>query len=168
VVDMAALVKIILLGAKGVGKTTLTPWERFQTDYSAVVGTNIALFTTMLPGSGTKVRLQIWELNTAERFASIRSTLLKGAMGIILVWDATDRQSFDEAKDWWLRVKEFVGDVTVLCVANKTDMTKKRVVTTEEGLQYCSENGFDYVESGLSRRSDFEHTLIEMAVKVTL
>ncbi len=158
--------KIALIGNEGVGKTELTPWNRSPIEYSETVGTDIALYTTVLPGTDMKVKMQIWELNTKSRFDLIRDTLWTGTAGVILVWDVTDRASFAAADDWWIKLSSSIGGVPVLCVANKTDIVSEREVTTEEGLSYCSENGFEYVESSKGNRADFEHALTDLAVRI--
>ena len=162
------LEKVILLGSEGVGKTTLTPWSRSTISYSEIVGSDIAIYTTVLPNTNMKVRLQIWELNLKKRFDLVRDTLWAGAMGAILVWDVTDRTSFSEVKDWWIKMSSSIGEVPVLCVANKTDLTDKREISTEEGLEFCSENGFEYIESNKENRADFEHALSELAARIIL
>ena len=164
--SMAAMLKIMLIGSKGVGKTELTPWTRFATEYKHTVGTDIAIYSTVLPNISKKVKLQLWEINFADRFELIRDTLWLGTSGAILVWDVTDRDSFLQVNEWWIKLSSSVGQVPVLRVANKIDEHASREVTTEEGLAYCSENGFDYVESGKENRANFEQALPDFALKV--
>ena len=160
--------KVVLIGSEGVGKTELTPWSRSSFSYSDIVGTDIAIYTTVVPTTNKKVKLQIWEINLEKRFDLVRDTLWSGTMGAILVWDVTDRASFLEVKDWWIKLRSSIGEIPVLGVANKTDLVERREVSTEEGLSFCSENGFEYIESNKERRADFEHALVELAARVAI
>ena len=161
---MAALLKIALLGNRGVGKTELTPWNRFESSYDLTIGMEPAVYSTVLPSYGIRAKLQIWELNPAQRFEGVQPIFFKGSMGGILVWDITDRESFQAIEGWWTKLKSVVGDVPILCVGNKTDLLY-RVVSTDEGIIYANERGFEYVESGIGGRADFEMALVDFAEK---
>ena len=160
--------KVVLLGSNGVGKTELTPWERSSRVYYDCVGTDLSIYSTFLPNTTTKIKMVIWEINVEKRFDLVRNSLWLGAMGAILVWDISDRDSFIETKNLWEKLSASIGLVPVLCVANKTDLLDEREVTTEEGLVFCSENGFEYVESSRNNRADFEHALNELSERIVL
>ncbi|MGY5874293.1 MAG: hypothetical protein RTU30_00980 [Candidatus Thorarchaeota archaeon] len=157
--------KIALLGSQQSGKSELTPWQRLESKYDMTVGMEPSVYSTVLPSRGIRAKLQIWETNPAQRFDAVRSTFIKGAMGGILVWDVTNRESFEEAEKWWLVLRSVAGEVPVLCVGNKADLLGSRVVTAEEGMIYANERGFDYVESGVGGRADFEMALVDLAEK---
>ncbi|MGY5854388.1 MAG: hypothetical protein RTU92_12545 [Candidatus Thorarchaeota archaeon] len=159
------MLKIALLGSPGVGKTDLTPWGRFESSYDMTIGMEPAVYSTVSPSHGIRVKLQIWEINPGQRFESVRTIFFKGSMGGILVWDVTNRESFEAIEGWWTKLKSNVGDVPILCVANKTDLRGKRVVSTDEGILFANERGFDYVESGAGGRADFEMSLVDLAEK---
>lgn len=160
---MVVILKIALLGSKGCGKTEITPWSRLSREFGKTVGMDPSIFSTVIPGTTKKVKLQLWELNPGERWDTVRSVFLKGVVGAVIVWDVTDRKSFTEVDKWWERLQETVGDVPVLCVANKTDLLGSREVAIEEGLSYADSRGFAYVECGKNSRADFENALTDLA-----
>jgi GTPase SAR1 family protein len=162
---MVAVLKLAVLGSKGSGKSELTPWGRLQSRFDETIGVEPAIYSLVLPSRNTRMKLQFWEHSTSKRFDAVRATLFDGTSGAIMVWDVTDRKSFEAAHEWWSMLRSVVGDIPVLCVANKTDLQGSRVVTTDEGMLFASERGFDYVESWIGGRADFEHALVDLAEK---
>ncbi len=93
--------------------------------------------------NGSTVKLQIWDTAGQERFKTITSSYYKGAHGIILVYDITDRQSFKDIENWLAEVDKFGNEnVVKLLVGNKSDLENNRQVKTEEG------NNLVYVRQG--------------------
>lgn len=87
--------------------------------------------------NGSTVKLQIWDTAGQERFKTITSSYYKGAHGIILVYDITDRQSFKDIENWLAEVDKFGNEnVVKLLVGNKSDLENNRAVKTEEGIFY--------------------------------
>lgn len=85
--------------------------------------------------NGSTVKLQIWDTAGQERFKTITSSYYKGAHGIILVYDITDRQSFKDIENWLAEVDKFGNEnVVKLLVGNKSDLENNRQVKTEEGI----------------------------------
>ena len=80
------------------------------------------------------VKLQIWDTAGQERFRTITSSYYRGAHGIIVVYDVTDMESFNNVKQWLHEIDRYAAEnVNKLLVGNKSDLTAKRVVTTEQG-----------------------------------
>ena len=77
--------------------------------------------------------MQLWDTAGQERFKSLIPGYLRDSHGIILVYDVTNRESFDNLSGWIDYVKEHRGDdVTTFVIGNKTDLEEERVVTQEE------------------------------------
>ncbi|CDQ90935.1 unnamed protein product, partial [Oncorhynchus mykiss] len=93
--------QIIIIGSRGVGKTSLM--ERFTDDTfceacKSTVGVDFKIKTVELRGK--KIRLQIWDTAGQERFNSITSAYYRGAKGIVLVYDITKQETFDDLPKW--------------------------------------------------------------------
>ena len=73
------------------------------------------------------VKLNIWDTAGQERFKTITATYYKGSHGIILVYDITDRQTFNNIQFWLEEVKKHAGaNVVKFIVGNKCDLESQR------------------------------------------
>lgn len=96
---------------------------------------------------GKKVKVQIWDTAGQERFKTITQTYYKGAMGIILGYAVTDRDSFQNIENWMKQIKQHASeDVCKILVGNKCDMPD-RVVSTEEGKRLADSYGVKFFET---------------------
>ena len=115
--------KILLLGDSSVGKTC------FLMRYIDNTFQEIHMSTI-----GLDYKIKNIELADQDRFRAITKNYYKGAHGIVLLYDITNKKTFDNVKNWINQIKEEVTDkVCIILVGNKIDAEEKRVVTTEEG-----------------------------------
>ena len=91
---------------------------------------------------------QIWDTAGQERFRTITTSYFRGAQGILLVYDVTDRRSFDSIRNWISQIQQH-ADVSVnkILVGNKCDITEEKVVSTAEGQKLADEYGIDFWEA---------------------
>ena len=104
--------KIVLIGDSGVGKTNLlTRFSKneFNLESRATIGVEFAT-KTIETESGHIIKAQIWDTAGQERFRTITKSYFRGAQGILLVYDCTDRASFT-AVETWVEDIEKVGTV---------------------------------------------------------
>jgi len=141
--------KVLLIGNVGVGKTSLILRFTENTFSETTDGTlNVDLKTRVLKMSGKSVKMQVWDTAGQERFRTITSSYYRGAQGIIVVYDSTERETFECAPRLWIKeLEEYaVADCSKLLVATKTDLTDKRKVTKEEGKELAEDLNIDYLE----------------------
>lgn len=94
------------------------------------------------------MKLQIWDTAGQERFKTITASYYKGAHGIILVYDITDRQSFKDIENWLAEVDKYGNEnVVKLLVGNKSDLEASRQVKTEEGKTLADSLGIKFLET---------------------
>ncbi|KAL7420020.1 hypothetical protein Q5752_004984 [Cryptotrichosporon argae] len=127
--------KVVLLGSQGVGKTSLilryTSRTFSPTPASATIGNS--LYTRKLVHEGTRVKLQIWDTAGQERFRSMAPIYYRGAHVCVLVYDISDRRSFDDVKSWLDELGRTVPKETVIYVVGaKVDLGKQRAVELDE------------------------------------
>ena len=126
--------KLLLIGDSAIGKTSLLLRymdDRFSQSFVSTIGIDFKV--KLLELDGQKVRLQIWDTAGQERFRTITSSYYRGAHGIIIVYDITDRESFDNVKQWLNEIDRYACEnVNKLLVGNKSDMDSKRQVETQE------------------------------------
>ncbi|MCL7024829.1 hypothetical protein MKW94_017891, partial [Papaver nudicaule] len=109
-----------------------------------------------------------WDTARQERFRTITSSYYRGAHGIIVVYDVTDQESFNNVKQWLNEIDRFASEsVNKLLVGNKCDLTENKVVSYEAGksifchLQRAGQH-FDEA-SPVSRVLSSQEALSEMA-----
>ena len=128
--------KVLLLGDTTVGKTCFLMKytdKTFIEEHMTTIGLDYRLKSLKLK-SGKELKLQIWDTAGQERFRTITKSYYKGSEGIILIYDVTKRESFENVKTWVSQIREEVCQKAVIyVVGNKIDMNETRVVTTEEG-----------------------------------
>jgi small GTP-binding protein len=104
---------------------------------------------------GKKVKLQIWDTAGQERFKNIQASYYKGANGILVVYDITNRESFEHVNSWLIEIeKNGNKNVYKFLIGNKNDLEEQRVVTKEEGEEFASINGMDFFET--SAKTDYQ------------
>ena len=94
--DSDYIVKIVIIGDSGVGKTNILVRfceNDFKISYSATIGVDFKI--KVINVEGVKIKLQIWDTAGQQRYKNINQTYYKGAIGVILVYSITDLQSFE-------------------------------------------------------------------------
>ena len=92
--------------------------------------------------------LFVWDTAGQERFKAITRSYLRGAEGILLVYDITDTNSFDDVKSWMKQIEKFATDVCdKVLVGNKCDLESGRKVSTDQGKEQASEFGIEFFEA---------------------
>ncbi|XP_058097650.1 ras-related protein RABD1 isoform X2 [Magnolia sinica] len=127
------LFKLLLIGDSSVGKSCLL--LRFADDsyvdsYISTIGVDFKIRTVELDGK--TIKLQIWDTAGQERFRTITSSYYRGAHGIIIVYDVTEMESFNNVKQWLSEIDRYATDsVCKLLVGNKCDLVENKVVDTQ-------------------------------------
>ncbi len=101
-----AIRKIVVVGDSGVGKTAIisryiSGW--MPTGRGTTMGAVEKLKTINFPGTNKKLPLQIWDIPGAEKFRTLSSIYFRDADAAILVYDCTNKDSFNSLKVNWLR-----------------------------------------------------------------
>ncbi|CAK75444.1 unnamed protein product (macronuclear) [Paramecium tetraurelia] len=142
------LVKVIVLGDSGVGKTNiLTQFcdQKFSQNYTATIGVDFKI--KILNVQDKKIKLQIWDTAGQERFRNITQTYYKGAFGIIFVYSLIDRNSFNNVEGWIKSILESTTDeVCSILVGNKLDSQDRRVQTAE-GEKLAQKYNMPFIET---------------------
>uniref|UniRef100_A0ABI7YEN5 RAB28, member RAS onco family n=1 Tax=Felis catus TaxID=9685 RepID=A0ABI7YEN5_FELCA len=140
--------KIVVLGDGTSGKTSLATCfaqETFGKQYKQTIGLDFFLRRITLPGN-LNVTLQVWDIGGQTIGGKMLDKYIYGAQGILLVYDITNYQSFENLEDWYSVVKkvseESETQPLVALVGNKIDLEHMRTVKPDKHLRFCQENGF--------------------------
>ncbi len=120
------VLKVVLGGDAQVGKTSLIQrycTGRFDPLRTMTIGVDFHLYDIQIEQAPT--RLVVWDMGGQERFAFARRAFYRGTQAVGLVFDASNRSSFYNLTRWWREAREFLRDVPMLLLANKTDLPRQ-------------------------------------------
>jgi Ras-related protein Rab-1A len=145
------LLKIVIIGNTSVGKSAIL--RRFCDDsyldtHVSTIGVDFRVKTININENILNpVKLQIWDTSGQERFKTITSSYYRGSHGIIVVYDITDRESFNDVNRWISELTKIVSDKSVLIlVGSKTDIPYNRVISYNEGKELANFYGISFIE----------------------
>lgn len=146
------LMKLIVIGDSGTGKTCLLHRfieDTFSEDQTQTIG--IEYGAKIIDLGGAKVKLQIWDTAGQERYKSVTRSYYRGAMGCLIVYDVTNRSSYENVPQWLSDARQLAGkDVVVMLIGNKIDLAKannSRAVQHNEASLYAQQNGLLHFET---------------------
>mmetsp|Transcript_38804 Transcript_38804/g.122296 ORF Transcript_38804/g.122296 Transcript_38804/m.122296 type:complete len:227 (-) Transcript_38804:135-815(-) len=152
------LVKLLLIGDSGVGKSCLLlrfSDDSFTTSFITTIGIDFKIRT--IEQEGKRLKLQIWDTAGQERFRTITTAYYRGAMGILLVYDVTDEQSFNNIRNWMRQIQQHASDnVNKILIGNKCDMLDKKVIETARGQALADEFGIKFFETSAKNNINVE------------
>ncbi|KAM9452175.1 ras-related protein Rab-1A isoform 2-T2 [Salvelinus alpinus] len=154
------LFKLLLIGDSGVGKSCLL--LRFADDtytesYISTIGVDFKIRTIEMDGK--TVKLQIWDTAGQERFRTITSSYYRGAHGIIIVYDVTDQESFNNVKQWLEEIDRYACEnVSKLLVGNKCDLVSKK--------KFASSLKIPFLETSAKNADNVEKSFLTMASEI--
>lgn len=169
------LLKVIILGDSGVGKTSLMNQyvhKRFSAHYKATIGADFLTKEVMIDDK--LVTLQIWDTAGQERFQSLGVAFYRGADSCVLTYDITDAKSFDNLESW---MDEFLVHAAprnretfpFVVLGNKADLAKRRQVSESRAKAWCqSKNGIPMFETSAKEALNVEqafHTIAKNALQ---
>ena len=163
--DSGRLYKILLLGDLSVGKSCILLRycdDSFQELHLTTIGLDFRLKTVHLD-INKKVKAQIWDTAGQDRFRSITKNYFKGANGILLIFDVTNRSSFEHVSTWIEQIREEASEQTVIyLVGNKIDDQNNRVVTNQEAIKLTDEFKLKYYETSAKNNINIGSTFFDL------
>jgi len=140
--------KILILGDPAVGKSSLVRrfvHGKFQAQYLMTIGMEpYSKYETI---GGVKVCYAIWDIAGADSFKIMHRIYFQGAVGSIVVFDLTRRETFDNVDDWVQNARASAPNQLITLFGNKTDL-EDRQITKEEALEKTKQlNCINYVET---------------------
>ena len=166
------LFKFISVGDSGVGKSCLLLRyinKEFQSTETTI---GIEFGSSVVTIGSKQIKLQIWDTAGQESFRSISRAYYRGAIGCLLVFDVTRRETFHHVKDWLADVQLHGNDKTIIIlVANKCDLTRQgyyqfNVVTTEQAEAFAAKNNLMYIETSARKGTNVDQAFEMLANRV--
>jgi small GTP-binding protein len=162
--------KLILGGDGAVGKTSMVHRyveNEFETDYKSTIGTSIMKKECKFKELESTVRFIIWDLAGQAQFKRVRQSYLANAEAGILVYDVTNRSSFENIdKNWYREVKKASPNIVLILVGNKIDLESKRVVSRDEGEMLAQNLTLTYVETSAKTGENIDDAFKMLALQI--
>ena len=162
------LLKYIIIGDAAVGKSNLLlrfSQDDFKSEYQLTIGVEFG--AKNLDIDNKKYRLQIWDTAGQENYRSITRAYYKNSVCAILVYDITNRDSFEHISSW---VEDCLAQspktVFMVLVGNKSDLSEKRKVSIEEGQKMAKNNNMIFFEASAKTGDNVDKIFEESAKEI--
>ncbi|MGB5911675.1 MAG: GTP-binding protein, partial [Promethearchaeia archaeon] len=158
--------KIILVGAAAVGKTSLIyrfVKNMFKPNYKITVGVDTSTKEVEF-NPGEIATVSIWDIGGQQRFEFIRHTFYKGAAGGLILVDLTRKQTFEVAKQWLDEIRQYCGNIPFIIIGSKIDLLKEfeSIDFRKELETYAEKEGSVYIETSSKTGINVEPAFIEL------
>ena len=157
------LLKYIIIGDSAVGKSNILLryiHDRFNEEFHSTIGVEFG--AKNLDIDGKIFRIQVWDTAGQETFRSITRAYYKNSVCAFVVYDISNRTTFDNIKTWVEDCKRLSPKaVLMILIGNKTDLEEKREVSYEEGSIYASKHGMLFYECSAKTGQNIDKIFIE-------
>ncbi|KAH3758881.1 Ras family [Pelomyxa schiedti] len=154
--------RVQLLGDRGVGKSSLlysfgSTWN----EDDLACGINFRMKT--IECDGKRIKLQIWDTLEQERFGPNICACYRGTQGLAIVFDCTNLDTFTNLKLWLEQISQYAPeDVSKVLVANKTDLSDKRVVHTSLAKQFADDLDIPFIETSAKNNLNVDDVFMQL------
>jgi small GTP-binding protein len=166
----ASLFKIVIVGEGGVGKTSTIlrfTTNSFLENYIPTLGASFA--SHEMEVDDRLAVLQIWDLGGQKHYERLRSRFYRGARGVVMVYDTTRNETYEEMSTWKKEVDSHVDDYSLVILGNKVDLITEREVKFDSGIILAEEFGGSYFETSVKLDQNVEEafqTLVRGALEI--
>ena len=158
-------ISISIFGETAVGKTCICSTFlglEFRGEHLTTVGIE-KMSSSIKTEDGVELKLKLWDTAGQERFKSVSVKNLRYSQAAIVVFDLTEKESFEKVTDWLKEIREFSDKMPVGLFGNKSDLVDKRVVTQEEINDLCKEENLVYFETSAKNNTGIKEGFSKVA-----
>ena len=160
------ILKLIIIGDSGIGKSNFLfrfAENKFSRHYQTTVGVETKTKICTLPKSKKNVKIQLWDTAGQEKYMSICKIYFQKIQGIILMYDITNRDSFEHLSKWIQVINDSTYNIPVVLVGNKIDDEDDgRIVRTEEGKTFAKDNGYLFYEASALNGKNVNNVIYDL------
>ena len=165
------LFKLVIIGDSGVGKSCLLlrfADDTFTENYYSTIGVDFRF--KCLEIGDRKCKLQIWDTAGQERFKTVTSAYYRGADGIVIVFDQTDRESYNNVQNWIEDISRYSTDDPVKIIfANKDDIsTEKKTVDNIDITELEKKSGLEIIKTSAKTGEKVTYAFEKLTQKLLL
>ena len=158
--------KILLLGEKGVGKTSIVNMYvlgKLVDEPIMTIGANFMMKNYKSSDTGENFRLSIWDTAGQEGYGDIIDAYYNDVKAAIIVYDITDSETFEKVNTWIERVTAKNSTVKLVLVGNKVDLESSRLVTIEDAEDKATIYGMRYFEASALKNKQIDEIFSSIA-----
>ena len=163
--------QLLIIGDSTVGKTSILSRfanGTFNSNYLATVG--LDNFTKDETIDDKNVRIKIWDTAGQERYKALTKGFFRNAQGIMIVYDVTNQESFENLKNWIQSIKDNMGNdflerIPIVIIGNKID-SDEREIKTEDGEAFCKQQNYPFFEMSAKTGENVDSTIRFLVKKV--
>ncbi|CAI9301319.1 unnamed protein product [Lactuca saligna] len=160
--------KVVLIGDSAVGKSQLLARfakNEFNVDSKATIG--VEFQTKSLLIDGKMVKAQIWDTAGQERYRAVTSAYYRGAVGAMLVYDMTKRQSFDHMTRWLEELRGHADkNIVIMLIGNKCDLETLRAVPVEDAKEFAEREKLYFMETSARESTNVETAFLTALTEI--
>ncbi len=164
-VNFDYLFKYIIIGDAAVGKSNLLlryTHGQFKPEYQLTIGVEFGAKNISI--NNKTYRIQIWDTAGQENFRSITRAYYKNSACALVVYDISNRESFDNINTWIEDCKsQSPQTIFMVLVGNKNDLEDKRAVTIEEGKELAEKNKMMFFETSAKTGTNVDEIFLRSA-----
>jgi len=158
--------KMILFGNVSVGKTSLVNRyvnNKFVSNYISTLGYNV--YEKQIPHDNVILSIMIYDVGGQEQFRDLRRKYAEGANTAFIIYDVTNRESFEKIPDWKHNLFLFSGEIPFILIGNKIDLEDDRKVSFKEGMELSVKLGaLAFVETSAKNGIDVEKAFVDLSI----
>lgn len=160
--------KVVLIGDSAVGKSQILARfarDEFSLDSKATIGVEFQTRTLVIEHKSVKA--QIWDTAGQERYRAVTSAYYRGAVGALLVYDITKRQTFEHIPRWLEELRGHADkNIVIMLVGNKTDLEDEREVAMEDAKEFAEKEGLFFIETSALDATNVETAFITVLTEI--
>ncbi|KAL9248599.1 Ras-related protein [Drosera capensis] len=160
--------KVVLIGDSAVGKSQLLARfsrNEFSVDSKATIGVEFQTKTIVIDKK--TVKAQIWDTAGQERYRAVTSAYYRGAVGAMLVYDMTKRQSFDHMARWLEELRGHADkNIVIILIGNKCDLASLRAVPVEDAKEFAEREGLFFMETSALDTTNVESAFFTVLTEI--
>eukprot|EP00761_Pharyngomonas_kirbyi_P002944 gb/GECH01002948.1/.p1 GENE.gb/GECH01002948.1/~~gb/GECH01002948.1/.p1 ORF type:complete len:203 (+),score=36.67 gb/GECH01002948.1/:1-609(+) len=143
------LFKCLLIGDSSVGKTSLTVRlvdGKFTESFISTIGVDFKIHNLEINGENYK--MHIWDTAGQERFRNITASYYRGAHAVVVIYDITNKESFENIQHWLGEIDQYAdANITKFLVGNKCDLEELRQVSKADAQKYADSLNIKFIET---------------------
>ena len=159
--------QLLIIGDSSVGKTSIISRYAngtFKEEYLATVGLDYYTKDEIIDNK--TIQIKLWDTAGQERFKALTQNYFRNAEGVLLVYDVTSTESFDNLKYWIKSIKDNMEQknmhIPLIIIGNKIDMEDAREINRENAEKFAGENSYKYFETSAKTGAGVDDAIREL------